>query len=175
VTNMARSMLSTRLHACSTCARSKGHRSPGQDGFMSALWAIAFLRSITNVRSLLILLAGTSAKTSWCARRTSHPADTTAASRGSSRRPDTPGSEARGPGQLAIDAMINAARFDDVAVAGLCAAIGLSGASITFLIAALWPDWPHVVFRKGGTRKLWSSRNSTPNACSGPVLGCSAT
>jgi hypothetical protein len=32
------------------------------------------------------------------------------------------------------------AGFDDLAVAGLCAAIGLSGVSITFLIAALWPD-----------------------------------
>jgi hypothetical protein len=32
------------------------------------------------------------------------------------------------------------AGFGDLAVAGLCAAIGLSGLSITFLIASLWPD-----------------------------------
>ncbi|HTZ67273.1 MAG TPA: hypothetical protein VMB83_07370 [Roseiarcus sp.] len=32
------------------------------------------------------------------------------------------------------------AGFGDLAVASLCAAIGLSGVSITFLIASLWPD-----------------------------------
>jgi hypothetical protein len=31
------------------------------------------------------------------------------------------------------------AGFGELAVAGLCAAIGLSGVSITFLIATLWP------------------------------------
>jgi hypothetical protein len=32
------------------------------------------------------------------------------------------------------------ADFGELAVAGLCAAIGLLGVSITFLIATLWPD-----------------------------------
>ena len=32
------------------------------------------------------------------------------------------------------------ASFGELAVAGLCAAIGLLGVSITLLIATLWPD-----------------------------------
>lgn len=39
----------------------------------------------------------------------------------------------------AIDQLRHAG-FGELAVVGLCAAIGLSGVSITFLIASLWPD-----------------------------------
>jgi hypothetical protein len=34
---------------------------------------------------------------------------------------------------------------DDLAVAALCAAIGLSGVSITFLIASFWPDCAELI------------------------------
>ena len=39
----------------------------------------------------------------------------------------------------AIDHLRHAG-FGELAVVDLCAAIGLSGVSITFLIATLWPD-----------------------------------
>lgn len=39
----------------------------------------------------------------------------------------------------AIDHLRHAS-LGELAVAGLCAAIGLSGVSITFLFATLWPD-----------------------------------